>query len=770
LRTDIQGTCPLTSATFDKAKGSVRTTKDIRRCVFPTHRAPRNKDLVQSISNSTVECEYGVNTESKRLEKVDCKERHAIQLEPFTTASVQSNILLTYVGSSHQTERKVFSSLSRKTHIIFESEVIQNPPLDTSRSLPAAKKMLSELVEHSMDEIKLSTIPQFRDFVHWIKSSSDLMPLLEVVERCSYLTGPVACTPLVKEIGMSYFEDALLQCNTLSCFEIISFLVRNKGFTPDYHSWNNIHFIDPFILEHVKNICHSTQSDECWIILGTLLQKTQRIPEENKKQFQEVVKHFHRNIKGFCDSGSKMYSELSRDLKAVKNVGRYYFLLIPDAHEHLLDCFLASDIPEYIRTSIFEVLVTADICHTEVSCENSYGKLLPVFRNKSSLLSVRTLTYELILNMSQKFKFEEEVLIVLRADQDLQLKSHIAHNLKSLFENALLFKEGEKSRFIKSMKKLLEENKLSLDRIIHESRERERAKSVSNNKTFSVNFPFTWGEFNLESYYSNIYDSIHNYLKRGLIPEMFHRLLYIFEFGVGGKEEILKVFRKIIKSLNIEISSFENVFKSIQEIAKNSRMYSKPLQWYDFQEEVFKNVRKLEIIHKIFKLNSRFSFHNFFEVLRNGLFDLSFDDINDLSSKLFETQTLMRNFERGLRYNPTKVVKVFEAHHQVPTMMGLPLKWSTETMLAFSLRSGLEGDFSSDKFEFHAEAICRPSAAVTVLNQVVMDFASVTQIGILSNFSGYSSVLVKAKLNYTEKRKVFSFEKPSKSQNILEFL
>ncbi|GFQ90619.1 apolipoprotein B-100 [Trichonephila clavata] len=198
LRTDIQGTCPLTSATFDKAKGSVRTTKDIRRCVFPTHRAPRNKDLVQSISNSTVECEYGVNTESKRLEKVDCKERHAIQLEPFTTASVQSNILLTYVGSSHQTERKVFSSLSRKTHIIFESEVIQNPPLDTSRSLPAAKKMLSELVEHSMVEIKLSTIPQFRDFVHWIKSSSDLMPLLEVVERCSYLTGPVACTPLVK--------------------------------------------------------------------------------------------------------------------------------------------------------------------------------------------------------------------------------------------------------------------------------------------------------------------------------------------------------------------------------------------------------------------------------------------------------------------------------------------------------------------------------------------------------------------------------------------
>ncbi|GFW79065.1 uncharacterized protein TNCV_214971 [Trichonephila clavipes] len=331
-----------------------------------------------------------------------------------------------------------------------------------------------------------------------------------------------------------------------------------------------------------------------------------------------------------------------------------------------------------------QVLLTVDICNTEVSCENTYGKLLPVFRNKSTHLSVRTLIYELFLKISQKFKFEEAVLFVLKTDEDLRLKSHIAHNLKSLFENALFFKEGEKSRFIKSMKKLLEENELSLDRIIHES----RAKSVSDNKTFSMNFPFPWVEFNLESYYSNVYDSIHNYLKNTLISQMFHRLLYIFEFGVGG----------------------------------------------------------------------------------NGLFDLSFDDIKDMSSKLFETQTLMRNFERGLIYNLTKVVKLFEAHHQLPTIIGLPLKWSTEATLVFSLRSGLEVDFNSDKFEFHAEAICRPSAAVTVLNQVVMDFTSVTQIGVLSNFSGYSAIVGKAKLNYTEKKKVFSFEKPPKTQKILELL
>ncbi|PRD21535.1 UNVERIFIED_CONTAM: hypothetical protein NCL1_51465 [Trichonephila clavipes] len=258
-----------------------------------------------------------------------------------------------------------------------------------------------------------------------------------------------------------------------------------------------------------------------------------------------------------------------------------------------------------------QVLLTVDICNTEVSCENTYGKLLPVFRNKSTHLSVRTLIYELFLKISQKFKFEEAVLFVLKTDEDLRLKSHIAHNLKSLFENALFFKEGEKSRFIKSMKKLLEENELSLDRIIHES----RAKSVSDNKTFSMNFPFPWVEFNLESYYSNVYDSIHNYLKNTLISQMFHRLLYIFEFGVGGKEEILKIFQKIVRSLSIKISSFENVFKSIQDITKYFGMYLKTLQWYPFQEEVFKNVRKLEIIHKIFKLNSRFSFHHLVEVL-----------------------------------------------------------------------------------------------------------------------------------------------------------
>lgn len=58
--------------------------------------------------------------------------------------------------------------------------------------------MLSHLVEDSVEEIRLSTITQFTDFVAHIRSSHNLRALVESVKSCDYLTENAVCTESVK--------------------------------------------------------------------------------------------------------------------------------------------------------------------------------------------------------------------------------------------------------------------------------------------------------------------------------------------------------------------------------------------------------------------------------------------------------------------------------------------------------------------------------------------------------------------------------------------
>lgn len=44
--------------------------------------------------------------------------------------------------------------------------------------------------------------------------------------------------------------------------------------------------------------------------------------------------------------------------------------------------------------------------------------------------------------------------------------------------------------------------------------------------------------------------------------------------------------------------------------------------------------------------------------------------------------------KRGIGFDVTRTIRVIEGYHQVPTLMGLPLNWTTSATLVASLRSG----------------------------------------------------------------------------------
>lgn len=62
----------------------------------------------------------------------------------------------------------------------------------------------------------------------------------------------------------------------------------------------------------------------------------------------------------------------------------------------------------------------------------------------------------------------------------------------------------------------------------------------------------------------------------------------------------------------------------------------------------------------------------------------------------------------GVTFNATRVVRVIEAYHQVPTMMGLPLNWTTNATLAFSFRTGLRLQMNREKNHIHSKGFFQP--------------------------------------------------------------
>ncbi|KAG8185420.1 hypothetical protein JTE90_018639 [Oedothorax gibbosus] len=796
MHTDIHGSCPLKTLPLDISEGTVNTTKNMLHCSFPRKRdwqySPYsmfwNMSFVQYVINSTTDCNYNINIDERTINKVSCKERHAIMLESShnTAVAVQTNIFYTvsFLRSNLQTQKKDYS-LPRKTGIQFEYERTASPHSDDlSTFLQVAKKMLSDLVEESREEISLSTIPQFTNLVAHIRSSHNLRPFVESVKACDYLTDKIYCTQSTKDLGMSYLKDALIQCNSIPCVEAISNLARSNDISPTYlafiyFSWSNMHFSNPAILKYIMNMCIDTDSNLCWMSMGSLIRRTysnyKDLDVEELEKLREIARYFPNSIRENCMLGKgnpEAHIQLAKDLKVISNIGEIYLLFIPEGHNQLLECLFKPEIPVHLRVSILEVLRSINPCKDDAHCKNMYKKLSPLLMNETELTTLRALSYDYLVHIPQKYGLEGDIFSILKNDKNMQLKSYIANSLKSLMKDSQF--KVKSPKFIRAMTQLLNANDLSLNRIIYSP---ESSSSSSLHGLF-VDFPFLSNEikrFSFKTATSKIFktsDVIPRYFKSDSYTEVFSQLLHFFEARLysEGMEDIAIMLRKILTD-NLDSKSFsiDNILKALQVIAKEFQLGSPTFQSaYKFDESILKNIKKLEEMYKNYKPNSIPFFNLFLDLFGTTISYISSGDMVNLIPKLAEIHKLVTGLESGMEYNTTRVIRLIEAYHIVPTMMGLPLNWTTNATFAASMKSGLKVDFNEETFELHSEGFFQPSAALTFLNRMVLDFPTITQIGVQANSSGFTSTQFQAKLEYTKKKKLLSIVRPIKTQKILE--
>ncbi|GBN12585.1 hypothetical protein AVEN_57691-1 [Araneus ventricosus] len=603
ITTDIHGTCPLTVTPLVTAQGLVKTSRNLLMC----NRTNKNEEQSMFFSNknavdSTTECDYFINLEERRLSQVNCTEKHTID-------TIQSNIYyrMTYKSSHLQKGKPDFSSATRRGGIVFEQK--QQPPQDPEDFVRVAQEMLSQLVEHSSNGIRLSTISEFTDLVAWLRSSSNLTVLIKEIQENNCLMDGVDCSSR-KVIFMSYFADALMHCNSVPCIEAISHLVKSGEFSPPdsmYDTWSNMFSPDPAILNHIKNICQDTDSRLCWMTLGSLVQmiylKQQNL-EESKEQLFEVVKYFRKAIESLCASAESDPVSLRRNLEIIKTMGDAYAFLSPEGYKELMECFLKPYVPDDIKILTSEVLQAINPYHDETSGKEIYKEFSRILLNSTLYTNLRIIAYDQIIRIPQNDELGNILVTILKTEENIQLKSHIAKSLKTLFSNKNL-KNMEK-RFATVMHELLKTEELSLNRIIHEA----EAKSTTESSLPFIDLSRILQELSLSGF--KLLNSNDRKWNDTILLQVIRNLGHIFGFGDQSSikfETLATLLQKFTKDILAQLQSSEKLFKTIQEVLKQFGTRSKPPQENSYSETILNNIKKLEEMYRKHKPESKAFFN-----------------------------------------------------------------------------------------------------------------------------------------------------------------
>ncbi|CAL1285355.1 unnamed protein product, partial [Larinioides sclopetarius] len=769
ITNDIHGTCPMTAVPMVAAKGFVKTSRNLLMC----NRTVKNEEHSMFLSNmktvdSATKCDYTINLDERRLNQVNCTEKHVID-------NIQSIIYYRMTYKSHHLQKRKpdFSSATHRGGIEFEQR--QQPRQDPKDFEHVAQEMLSQLAEHSSDGIRLSSISEFSDLVAWLRSSSNLTAFLKEIQEKHYLKDGADCLSK-KAIGMSYLTDALVYCSSAPCIEAISHLIKSGEFLPHismFNSWSNMLSPDPEILKHIQNICHDTDSRWCWMSLGKLVQRIyvkQHNISESKEQLFEAVKYFNKAIEFLCASPESDPVSLSRNLEVIRNMGDAYAFISPNGCKELMECLLKSYIPDDLKILISEVFKSINPYRDETSGKEMYKEFSRVLLNSTLSTILRIMAYDQIIQIPPSDEFGNILLTILKTEENMQLKSYIAKSLKTLFLDTNL--KSKEKRFNKVMHKLLKREGLSLDRIIHEAQAKSTTENSLPYKDLS-GILHELSKLSLKMLNSNGGKSSNEFSEwnHTILLQLIRNLSQIFGFGDQNSEKyetLVTLLQEVSKDILVQVPSSDKLLKTIEEVLKQFGINSKPSQEYNFSETILNNIKKLEEMYRKPKESKNF-FNKISDFIGSSWHYISTGEIFQFPTRILEMRAFLRRLEEGVYFNTTRMIRIVETRQQVPTMMGLPLRWDTNATLAFSLRSGLKMEMQLENFEILLDGFFQPSAALTYLNGMAVDLPSVAQAGMQVNRSVFASTEWKAKLYYSEERKIFSFNRPSVSRNILQF-
>ncbi|XP_054718879.1 uncharacterized protein LOC129228202 [Uloborus diversus] len=234
-------------------------------------------------------------------------------------------------------------------------------------------------------------------------------------------------------------------------------------------------------------------------------------------------------------------------------------------------------------------------------------------------------------------------------------------------------------------------------------------------------------------------------------------------------EGIAVSLHKMFSQMKFEPYTFSEVYESLTKFLQllQTRLPQESVE-YNFDQSIVENIKKLGSSYRKFSPKMKPFMNAYVNLFGSTVSFLTSGDLTKLLSNVNELYQLLDDMKNGMRYDTTRVFRIIEAYHQVPTMMGLPLNWTTNATFAFSLRSGLKAAVNPKEFKVLVAGDLQPSVALTFLNRMVVDLPTVTQIGVQANSSAYSSTQWKAELNATPTKFSFRIEKPPRTQSVLE--
>lgn len=805
LRVDIHGTCPW-KVWPGADSGTAHSSKDMLYCAYPERpdwnlspwAVMWNLHFVQYLINSTVECTYRASGSGDHLESLHCHERHAIKLESThdTTTAVQTNVFYKMSLESQgviETPSNDFGDLLDLVpagiafkHLPAPDPTVANFESDEKSALDdATRDKLAELVLTAETEIQLFTIPLFHEFVELLRKSNDLVDFVESVANCNRKPDDVGvgekfCTGKWKTLAMSFLQDALIQSNTVPAMRAFRHLVAhghvNRAYLPlAFHSWSFLRNNDTRYLEEVFEICKTTEHKMCWLLVGRMIRKyhANNIDKDTVLPiFSTIIRHIATFLGTKCDidavSYPPMYSKPQKIdhlivmLKTMKNAGSVVQVANPALEEILLACVQNGDLP--VPVSVFAVEAMQEFLRP------AYDTLLAakeLFGDRSRPWELRIAVYKFLTRGPDRWKLGKAVSSAL--DQEPRHSELVDYAVSDFLDS-----------LPKELRTALQEGKFDTDSVIpgekfYASEKHYGSTAGSDRKRKSgrhsyerqVRLPFMPTElsgFGIKVDSEEVFGGWRNLLSdmsRNVSLQLFGTEFHFADFTVFFKE-IEQFVLSVAKLKDGEWRPDWDVFFDLLVPGGGASRLKRPLRHFPKLQNGLKKI--LDLMPPA----GRMSLTPLVDLNMFGT-DLTFSSYGEILVALVNAFVPPEPLDQFLRqpqsFDVVRTIRIIEGYHQVPTMLGLPLNWTTSATLVASLRT--EASYTG---QGNINVKLHPSGALTFLNRMLLDFPTKTRMGVQANSSAYTATQLSACANLQRESARLEVHIPRKEQKILQLV
>lgn len=800
-RVDIHGTCPWKMWPGTEP-GMAHSSKDMLYCAFPErpdwNLSPWaimwNLHFIQYLINSTSDCTYHASAHGNHLESLNCHERHGIKLESThsTTTAVQTNVFYKMSLKSQGATEALSNDLGNLLDLVPAGIAFKHLPMpdptqtrlhesEKTRLESAARNKLAELVFTAETEVRLFTIPLFHEFIELLRKMDNPVDFVDSVANCDRRPDDSSidenvCTGKWKTLAMSFLQDALIQSNTVPTLRAFRHLVTNghvnQAYLPlAFHCWSFLRNNDTRYLEEVFEICKATEHRMCWLLLGRMVQKYHANNDDKNAVlpvFDTIFKHVTAFLGTNCDINATSYpplytkpqkiNHLIMMLKALRNAGTIAQVANRDLEVTLMACAQNRDLP--IPVAVFAIEAMHDFWPTYDTLSTARSLL----SDRTRPWELRIAVYKFLTREPDRWKFGKAVSNALDGEPR---HSELLDYVVSDFLDALP----------EEIKAALEEGKFDTDSVIpgekfytpegHYNSDKTR---MSNRRTFErhVKLPFMPAElsdFAVKIGSEEVYGGWRNLLSdlsRNITLQLFGTKFHFADVTVFLKE-IEQFVLSTAKLKDGEWRPDWEAFFNLLLPKGGSARLKQPLRHFPKLQEGLKKI--LDVMPPV----GRMSLTPVVDLNMFGT-DLTFSSYGEImtalvSSTFVPPEPLHQMLRQPRSFDVTRTIRIIEGYHQVPTMLGVPLNWTTSATLVASLRTEAHQTSPSNlAIKVH------PSGALTFLNRMVLDFPTKTRIGVQANSSAYTTTQLNALLNMQQHSVHIEVEIPRKEQKILQLV